>query len=121
MDDGLSPQCRECYSKERKAYGRVRNRKEHLSKYFKLKWDRYLQMFADQGGACAICRKPVKETSTAEDQDSVARVDHCHTTGKVRGLLCRGCNHGLGMFRDDTNLLAEAIRYLEKARIDKEN
>lgn len=41
-------------------------------------------------------------------------IDHCHTTSKVRGLLCSKCNIGLGMFRDNTEYLAEAIKYLTK-------
>lgn len=42
-------------------------------------------------------------------------LDHCHTTGAIRGPLCRRCNHGLGHFRDKLDLLKAAIRYLEGA------
>ena len=65
--------------------------------------EQYAQMFADQGGACAVCRKP---------QDKKLSVDHCHTTGAVRGLLCTNCNVGIGYFQDKPGLLEEAIRYL---------
>ena len=41
-------------------------------------------------------------------------IDHCHTTSKVRGILCSKCNTGLGMFRDNIEYLAEAIKYLTK-------
>ena len=41
-------------------------------------------------------------------------VDHCHTTGNVRGLLCDTCNTALGKFRDNIDLLNEAIKYLKK-------
>ncbi|WP_407664890.1 endonuclease domain-containing protein [Micromonospora tarensis] len=40
-------------------------------------------------------------------------MDHCHTSKDVRGVLCRTCNTGLGMFRDNTALLQAAVRYLE--------
>ena len=42
------------------------------------------------------------------------RLDHCHTTGKIRGILCNSCNTGIGMFKDSTELLKSAIDYLEK-------
>lgn len=63
------------------------------------------RMFTEQGGLCAICRTPMIGRKP--------HVDHDHLTGTVRGLLCRGCNQGLGHFRDDPVALANAIRYLE--------
>tara|TARA_R100001086_G_scaffold244692_1_gene174766 strand:- start:493 stop:747 length:255 start_codon:yes stop_codon:yes gene_type:complete len=66
-------------------------------------------MLRDQRGKCAICGKP-----ECEEKHSVLHVDHCHTTGDVRGLLCRNCNHVLGLMKDDAALLAAAIAYLER-------
>jgi hypothetical protein len=64
-------------------------------------------MFATQGGVCAICSAP--------DESLKKRlcVDHCHTTGAVRGLLCDNCNTALGKFRDNADTLRRAITYLE--------
>ena len=56
-----------------------------------------------QRGCCAIC------TCSLE----IPHVDHCHTTGKVRGLLCHQCNLVLGMANDSTETLLNAIQYLE--------
>lgn len=69
--------------------------------------ERYRELLEEQGGCCAICR-------ATEVGSNVKRwhLDHCHATGKVRGLLCHRCNMGLGYFRDDPALLAEAIKYL---------
>lgn len=71
----------------------------------------YAQMMTEQEGVCAICREPPGVEAL--------NVDHCHTTGKIRGLLCRPCNHGLGFFRDDLNRLAGAMRYLTTGRAVK--
>lgn len=65
------------------------------------------ELMERQGRACAICRTPdwgVKGPS----------VDHCHTTGAVRGILCGSCNNGLGRFRDDPARLRAAAAYLER-------
>ena len=59
-----------------------------------------------QNSVCAICNEPQKGKYLA--------VDHCHETGKVRGLLCENCNKALGQFHDNITLLKSAIAYLEK-------
>ena len=64
----------------------------------------YTNMVAQQNGCCAVC-KQIEERLC---------VDHCHNTGKVRGLLCRRCNAGIGMLKDDVAILIEAITYLRK-------
>lgn len=67
----------------------------------------YEQMLEDQKGTCFLCKKsptPKRKLS----------IDHCHKSGKVRALLCMTCNAGLGSFKDDTKLLARAIKYLIK-------
>ncbi len=69
-------------------------------------WD---ELFAAQDGACACCGK---ETLALE-------IDHCHVLGMFRGLLCRPCNAGLGMFKDSTILLLRAIAYLRHTNTDK--
>lgn len=66
---------------------------------------RLAEMLRDQGAGCAICRIDI----TAKPC-----VDHDHTTGKVRGLLCRKCNSGLGMFQDSPEFLARATEYLQR-------
>lgn len=60
---------------------------------------------------CSICYVPI---SVEVNALNVAHVDHCHTTGKVRGLLCSSCNTGLGLFKDSSNNLIRAIEYLKK-------
>lgn len=55
-------------------------------------------------GVCGICNKPVKGKGQ--------HIDHCHTTGKVRGVLCARCNVALGAFGDSIQTLERAIDYL---------
>lgn len=62
-----------------------------------------------QGNACAICRKPFTE-------DDKPVTDHCHSTDKVRGQLCRNCNSALGLFGDNTTTLENAIAYLKETQ-----
>jgi hypothetical protein len=65
------------------------------------------ELCAAQGGRCAICADAFTTTRNTH-------VDHCHTTGVVRGMLCNHCNRGLGCFRDRPEVLGEAIAYLQK-------
>ena len=58
-------------------------------------------MLVAQGGLCAICGGPPP-----------LDVDHSHETGKVRGLLCRSCNRGLGMLKDNAEICAKAAAYV---------
>ena len=57
-----------------------------------------------QGDSCAICRHPF---------DAAPHIDHCHATGKIRGLLCDRCNRGIGYFKDDPERLRAAALYVE--------
>lgn len=79
-----------------------------LRKRYGMTINQYIEMAKMQDGRCVICRK--QTTSTLH-------VDHCHTTGKVRGLLCNRCNVGLSNFSDDIGIMRNAIRYLELAAL----
>ena len=63
-------------------------------------------MFKKQNGCCKICTKPFTGQRPC--------VDHCHTSNKVRGLLCGNCNKGLGHFFDNIDNLENAINYLRE-------
>jgi hypothetical protein len=84
-----------------------RTKDSALKRLFGISIEEYDKMFQKQNGVCAICyRKEV-----ASHIRSLA-VDHCHKTGKVRGLLCTSCNQGIGHLKDSVVLLENAIRYL---------
>lgn len=83
-------------------------KRRELKRKYSLSLDEYEDLLIDQLGVCAICKKRNRDNSR------LLAVDHCHKTGKIRQLLCTKCNIGLGMFNDDSNLLLEAIKYLDK-------
>ena len=63
-----------------------------------LSWEEYLILYDSQEGSCKICKTPLSLLS--ENQTKTANVDHCHSTGKIRGLLCGDCNRGIGLLKD---------------------
>ena len=77
----------------------------------------YEQMLVAQGAKCAICNRC--ETMQRKGKDVALAVDHCHTTGEVRGLLCVSCNIGLGKFEDSEEFLINAASYLQKHKQKK--
>lgn len=78
--------------------------KRRLKHSYGLDYENYLNLLEKQNGVCAICEKDNKNWNMA--------VDHCHETGKIRGLLCNTCNRAIGLFKDDPALLNKAIKYL---------
>jgi hypothetical protein len=87
-------------------------RSKVLERSFGITMDDYDRMLEDQKGVCAICGLP--ETTRRKGTLLRLSVDHCHTTGKVRALLCGYCNPALGAFKDSPALLNKAIEYLSK-------
>lgn len=82
---------------------------QHLEKY-NMSYDDYKNMLNIQNGKCLIC-------GSNGDLDKPYRplmIDHNHTTGKVRGLLCSHCNFLIGQAKDDVKILKSAIKYLEE-------
>ena len=91
-----------------KDYNIERQRPYHLMTKYGITEADYERMLKEQGGRCAIC-----DTDTPTGKWKVFAVDHCHHTGVVRGLLCNECNRGMGLLRDDPDLLRKAADYLK--------
>ena len=73
--------------------------------------------FEKQKPMCKICGKTVhKAPKNSKDKQNQAVIDHDHKTGKLRGLLCHQCNIGIGNFKDDVNILMNAILYLSRGK-----
>lgn len=111
-------QCKDCRNARRKEYGTRSGtglKNYRLRNLYGIDLETYNKMLQEQNGVCKICR--------GEDNGpwKTFAVDHCHTTGKVRGLLCAKCNKGLGQFNDDTDLMQKAIEYIKASKIDKQS
>ncbi len=110
---GCSSYCKKCQNLRTTSYAR-----EHkdtiptigyaLKRRYGITSKDYEEMLIAQEYRCAICM--VDKCSTGRN----FAVDHNHTTGKVRGLLCSLCNKGIGSLRDSRALLIKAANYLEK-------
>ena len=127
--DGYRGQCKECRKLLSRAYsqselGKSRKakatpdatRRYKLKAKYSLTEKQFGDILAKQGGRCAVCR-----TEDAGGRWGVFHVDHCHSTGQVRGVLCHNCNLTLGRMGDDLNSLYRFTRYLECANGTSEN
>lgn len=76
-----------------------------LQRYCNITLVEYNNLLTRQEALCAICRKPPVKKRLA--------VDHCHKTGKIRGLLCDACNTSLGKFHDNPSIIRAAAEYVE--------
>jgi hypothetical protein len=116
--DGFAVWCKECSSANGKNW-RNKNkekcyevsRKNQLMRNFRITEREYIELLVKQNGECAICG-----ASSADAAGSKLCVDHDHSTGEIRGLLCRRCNAGLGFFNDDKELVKEAASYMMETR-----
>ena len=103
---GLGPYCKPCHNAKGRASvekNHGNNRSYHLMGRYGVTEEEVAQLIKDQGGLCLLCRGPL---------GAKPHVDHSHKTGRVRGILCNACNQGLGSFRDDVEVMALAIEYL---------
>ena len=113
---GTHSQCKECiYADALHKRQTVPNytRSVNLKRRFNMSIDDYNHLFILQKGKCQIC----KNAETRRDKKGKVTwlsVDHSHSTGEVRGLLCNACNTGLGLLRDSEKTLKSAIKYLKE-------
>lgn len=110
--DGHQSVCAACNKKRLSSPENVARRQRYAwlgcLKKFGITEDDYNKMFESQVGLCAICHNPENGIKLA--------VDHCHDTGKVRGLLCKRCNMGIGLLGDNPDTIISAAMYLKGKR-----
>tara|TARA_E500000318_G_C3494103_1_gene185615 strand:- start:44 stop:559 length:516 start_codon:yes stop_codon:yes gene_type:complete len=96
------------YHREQRRQKPHQEKNRRLKHRFGITLQDYNNMLREQDNKCLIC--DIEMTHDSERTRIV--VDHCHTTEKVRGLLCSPCNKGLGHFYEDTEIMQRAIDYL---------
>ena len=94
--DGLRSVCKTCHT----FFGKI--------KKFGIDQDKYEFMLKEQNYGCKICGSKDSNNRNTE----MFAIDHCHTTGKIRGLLCDTCNRGIGYLKDNKNILKRAAEYV---------
>lgn len=104
--DKLRKQSAEAYHKEPEK----RKNSIYITRYG-ITLEEATKLLIAQYGKCNICYTDI---SIEIGVPNTAHVDHCHSTGKVRGMLCSACNTGLGLFRDNQDNLVRAIEYLKR-------
>jgi hypothetical protein len=105
---GYSYKCKACKRIYNRNSGSNTKRRFNKSKIYSTLVDHstFVQMFSERQGKCDVCKVQFKSLC----------VDHCHTTGIIRGLLCNKCNLALGLIQDSQNTLQNAIMYLDKSK-----
>lgn len=124
MKSGLQSHCRTCarqWHLDRPEYVQAKNASyKAANPDYSLNWARRQKfgltpeqvevMRVQQNGTCAGCQCALARANEC--------IDHCHVTGKVRGLLCKACNIGLGMFKDQASTLRRMADYVERAEAE---
>lgn len=104
------------YQKTKKEH-KIRNIKNHLKIRYNITIEEYQALLIKQNFCCAICGEKETRKNSSGNGISALSVDHNHKTDKVRGLLCQTCNTGVGMFKDNVDLLYKAVDYLSKENL----
>jgi hypothetical protein len=109
--------CKPCMAEYQLTYKQKKG-KEYFKNYnFMSKYGITLEeaqkMLADQHNSCALCKK---EVQFLPGFSNAAHIDHCHSSGKVRGILCGNCNTALGKLGDSVETIKNVLKYLEQGK-----
>jgi actin-related protein len=105
----IARRARKNMTPERRAEAAEKKRITTMMRRYGLTPKDYERMLSEQGGCCALCPR-----TAGQERYKKLNVDHCHDTGKVRGLLCTPCNHAIGILGDTAEHLKKAVAYLER-------
>lgn len=107
--DGKLSYCSLCGKKKIKPED---SRKSYIKQTYGISLEEYDEMSKKQNGLCYICDQP--ETSKLNGKIKNLAIDHNHSTGKIRKLLCDSCNKGIGHLKENVNIVQRVIKYLEE-------
>lgn len=94
--------------KEKKCCSReCGRRKVDLWNRFRITPAYYNELLKKQNYVCAICHR-------SENKEQYLSIDHCHSSNRIRGLLCNNCNFAIGLLNDDPEVIRNAARYVEE-------
>ena len=93
-------------------HGKLKSQDRRYRKTYNISLEVYQALLESQNGLCAICEK--SESILINSKARNLAVDHDHKTGKIRGLLCIGCNQALALAKEDINTLGKMIAYIKK-------
>jgi hypothetical protein len=105
----LSNNCLRCCNHYHQEGGLARAQRSNLKRNYGITVDRYNALLEAQEFKCAICNRAASEFKRS------LHVDHCHETGRIRGLLCVSCNNGIGCFKEKSSLFQKALVYLAES------
>ncbi len=88
-------------------------RNSRFKREYNFTLEEYILLHNKQEGVCAICGLPESALDNTSQQVKFLAIDHCHTTGDIRGLLCTLCNTAIGKFKDNPIIIRKAASYLE--------
>lgn len=99
-----SNNCVECsrISQEKR---KVRSRNRRIEKIYGINEEEYSEILLSQNNKCRICFSEYNKKSF--------HIDHCHSSGAIRGILCSKCNQAIGLFKEDTEAMLRAIEYIK--------
>jgi len=108
MKDKYKSFCKNCYNEDPSRSSKYRKNFE-LNRKYGIDINKFTELFNNQNNKCKLCESEIPRGTRKK-----WCVDHCHKTGKIRGIICNNCNLGLGVFDDNINYLNKAIEYLQK-------
>jgi hypothetical protein len=121
IKDKLRSHCKDCVKKKSREYQEKSTDSNRHSRFkakllyrYGITLLQYKQLQEKQNNKCAICKK--EETNIHNSSGKITRlaVDHCHTSGKIRGLLCKNCNLLIGYAKENSEILLNASSYIEE-------